>query len=1211
MTDPGSASRGALGGSGNEDGSEFRARVGALLATAIITGSRLSDLDSGEAPVRPRLISAEADSLVDDLKVTCEDGSQVFFQAKVNAGTGSTRDNPIDRAVRQFAAAIAAGLGPPDHLVLVTKPTGKLRRVKEVLARERLPEYGGRTAAEVTAMNEFEAIALRYLDAGQLAELRRRLFIWEIGGAIAHLPLGSRLEAGVVPVGSGAAAADALSSTIRQLSRARGGLDGVGLVQRLLKADVPLRSDVEPSSAVAAGVALRDHRIRERRRGESLRLYGVGGDLGHLPLEHADCVVRASPDGDERHSEALPGLVRRRGRLLVVGRPGGGKSTAIRALSAHAARDDGSPTPIRVDLRRIPPAGSITGPLLDIGCEDADPLQREALRTAIAAELAAGRCLVLLDGFDEVRTSRARLAERLVDWLGDIDEGNEVVVTTRPFAAEAAQPLGLDEAQLMVPDRPETTVDAILAAFAVAEGRDDDWVTDRVRWVRAAFNRDPSLSSTPLTVVSLATLAARGSDPEDLPRTRAEILLAALFDLAQRWDLERSDGDVRIGALDSTTAREALRQSLPPLCDLSLRRPAVARAEATAVLETILVTAFGLPSGGATAAADGVLQFWESAGVFEFEDDDLVCRIRPLAEVGLASIWGDQNPQEMKETVATSRLDADLWDTLALAAGLSPPLAAAWSAAVIADGGADEFIAFVDALRDGAELSDADVRDLVDKRGLKLLAAPDDAERVAEAIVSLDLDPAYRDRVTPQLVAAAAPERQLMMTAMTVCAVRKDNPAAVQSLRDFLVEPWPARSRPVREDKSVYTIEVDDVDSMYKFVHEQASVRLAELSPDNADLIADRFHASSIEASVELRRIWHEQGRNDLADRMSSLWRINFSWSSADDAEIVREGIVSLLRRLAQLSPPALLTQRERRQLPHVRDVFTTGGQNWLFPHQYRRSSEIEGWFVAIAVLAGFDLERLSAEASLFADEIEAGRVDEFFATGEGTARRPTAWDRASSIPETLGALVQAIGVLPTPAHSPMQISITSCPDRALALQLLRERLPRLLNRSRTFAGELILLLLSNDALQDVIAQANEWLDAEDDAMLAIAAAAISGALIAQPIDAMSLWQRCLDFPDEAVRDAALDYVDRDSLTDGQRNAIQRLRTDSRQPYHCTRCGTSNPGATACETCHSQAPETVNAIDALLEAAEPAKPVDLDTLLRLRRPRRIRRPSQL
>jgi hypothetical protein len=344
---------------------------------------------------------------------------------------------------------------------------------------------------------------------------------------------------------------------------------------------------------------------------------------------------------------------------------------------------------------------------------------------------------------------------------------------------------------------------------------------------------------------------------------------------------------------------------------------------------------------------------------------------------------------------------------------------------------------------------------------------------------------------------------------------------------------------------------------------------------------------------------------------MSSLWRINFSWSSADDAEIVREGIVSLLRRLAQLSPPALLTQRERRQLPHVRDVFTTGGQNWLFPHQYRRSSEIEGWFVAIAVLAGFDLERLSAEASLFADEIEAGRVDEFFATGEGTARRPTAWDRASSIPETLGALVQAIGVLPTPAHSPMQISITSCPDRALALQLLRERLPRLLNRSRTFAGELILLLLSNDALQDVIAQANEWLDAEDDAMLAIAAAAISGALIAQPIDAMSLWQRCLDFPDEAVRDAALDYVDRDSLTDGQRNAIQRLRTDSRQPYHCTRCGTSNPGATACETCHSQAPETVNAIDALLEAAEPAKPVDLDTLLRLRRPRRIRRPSQL
>ena len=421
--------------------------------------------------------------------------------------------------MRQFADAIRAGLGPADHLVLVTKPARTLRQVQAVLARERHPEFGGRTGGELAAMAAFEEIAARYLDGGQIVELRQRLFIWDVATEIAHLPLVSRLEAGVVPVGSGVAAATTLTSVIRELSRARAGLEGVALVQRLLKADVPLRADVDPSSAVAAGMALRDHRDRERRRGESLRLYGIGGDLGHLPLVDADCVVRVAPDGDERRSEDLPRLVRRRGRLLVVGQPGGGKSTAIRALSAHAARTDDWPTPIRIDLRRVAPRESITSRLLDLACEDAPPGQDTALRLALANELEAGRCLLLLDGFDEIRTGRSRLTERLVDWFGDINEGNEVVVTTRPFAAEAARPLKLEQAQLMAPDRPAATVDAILNAFATAANRDENWVGLRATMGPGGLRRDWSLAATPLTVVSLASLAARAPNRDDLPRT--------------------------------------------------------------------------------------------------------------------------------------------------------------------------------------------------------------------------------------------------------------------------------------------------------------------------------------------------------------------------------------------------------------------------------------------------------------------------------------------------------------------------------------------------------------------------------------------------------------------------------------------------------------------------------------------------------------------
>jgi hypothetical protein len=42
--DPGHASRGALGGARNEQGSELRARVGALLATTIISQAPLASV---------------------------------------------------------------------------------------------------------------------------------------------------------------------------------------------------------------------------------------------------------------------------------------------------------------------------------------------------------------------------------------------------------------------------------------------------------------------------------------------------------------------------------------------------------------------------------------------------------------------------------------------------------------------------------------------------------------------------------------------------------------------------------------------------------------------------------------------------------------------------------------------------------------------------------------------------------------------------------------------------------------------------------------------------------------------------------------------------------------------------------------------------------------------------------------------------------------
>lgn len=53
--------------------------------------------------------------------------------------------------------------------------------------------------------------------------------------------------------------------------------------------------------------------------------------------------------------------------------------------------------------------------------------------------------------------------------------------------------------------------------------------------------------------------------------------------------------------------------------------------------------------------------------------------------------------------------------TLTLAAGLSPELASCWAQAVAGDAEADEFIAFVDAVTEGAVIRRADMLALADR----------------------------------------------------------------------------------------------------------------------------------------------------------------------------------------------------------------------------------------------------------------------------------------------------------------------------------------------------------------------------------------------------------------------------------------------------------------------------------------------------------------
>src|SRR4051794_14497371 len=76
----------ALGGSHNERGSEYRAYVGALLASCVLREESLAAIQLTSSPGQAVLLEAEGDRPVDDLVIETAEGRRTFFQAKASAG---------------------------------------------------------------------------------------------------------------------------------------------------------------------------------------------------------------------------------------------------------------------------------------------------------------------------------------------------------------------------------------------------------------------------------------------------------------------------------------------------------------------------------------------------------------------------------------------------------------------------------------------------------------------------------------------------------------------------------------------------------------------------------------------------------------------------------------------------------------------------------------------------------------------------------------------------------------------------------------------------------------------------------------------------------------------------------------------------------------------------------------------------------------------
>ncbi|MEB3965384.1 NACHT domain-containing protein [Streptomyces kunmingensis] len=320
------------------------------------------------------------------------------------------------------------------------------------------------------------------------------------------------------------------------------------------------------------------------RRHGRLTIYGVdlrdpGGQ--EWPLESAYLSLRAvatpvpdddtsDPPDDEpatEREESVEAALATRGRVLLHGLAGTGKTTLVQWLALTTAQQDSVPGHLPQLLGRVP----FVLPLRTLAREGAQlPLPEDFLRwmdcPLVGTEpdgwatrvLQNGRGLLLIDGLDEIpKADRTRTRTWLRELLA-VFPGNLWLVTTRPSA--------LGPGWLSGEGFHEITLDALrpgdlrhfIRRWHTAAGARPGLDEELIQSLRAG----PGLSRLATNPLMCSLICALHRERRGfLPRGRAALYKAALSMLLERRDMERElFGRSGAPELDEEAATEPLKR---------------------------------------------------------------------------------------------------------------------------------------------------------------------------------------------------------------------------------------------------------------------------------------------------------------------------------------------------------------------------------------------------------------------------------------------------------------------------------------------------------------------------------------------------------------------------------------------------------------------------------------------------------------------------
>lgn len=321
-----------------------------------------------------------------------------------------------------------------------------------------------------------------------------------------------------------------------------------------------------------------------------LKLVGISGKetITRPPLKEVYVSLRVgSAQGDgvaKDRSLTIAQAMGQHGNLLILGEPGAGKSTLLDWLILVFCKDIPQPTlqaigdllPIYLPLRAC--AGD-ERPLVEMMSDPALlPLSLPPPERFFADRLEAGRCLVLLDGLDEVIDQQARdRAAAKIERLVRSYPKNRYVVTCRTAGWEEGL-LQSDFTRLLIRDFDEADSQRFVAGWYRAvrtqevaarvglseEGRRRELAKAEQRAERetqaliTALGSSLGLSELARNPLILSLIALVHSRRRDLPQGRAKLYQECLEILLDVWD--RDDKLLDIKGLTLNAKETVLRQ---------------------------------------------------------------------------------------------------------------------------------------------------------------------------------------------------------------------------------------------------------------------------------------------------------------------------------------------------------------------------------------------------------------------------------------------------------------------------------------------------------------------------------------------------------------------------------------------------------------------------------------------------------------------------